>query len=241
MHHWRHSISFWTVLALSLLTPPNLASAGPVDALGLAVPAYSSLPGAPHTLYLDFDGMVYPGSWSSSYDPPGTVAAYDTDGNPSSFSSTELANIENIWGRVAEMYSPFNLNVTTVAPGSTPAPNSWSQIVITPTSAWCGYYGGISYVGGFAWGGIQSGTGWAFSNNLSGGNPKPVAIAVAHEAGTPVRFESPAKFQCGWESEGGVPHQHRRQPNRPHHGQLLQRDPLAVERRRQRFGNQPPI
>src|ERR1041384_8201925 len=79
----------------------------------LAVPPLSSRPAAPATLYLDFDGNVERqwGSHTSVVTPP-----YDTDGNKTSFSATEVAAIREIWTRLAEDYAPFNLNVTTVPP-----------------------------------------------------------------------------------------------------------------------------
>src|SRR5262245_28129109 len=74
--------------------------------LSSSVPALSSLPGAPATLFLDFDGH-YEAEWVgySSVSTP----AYDIDGNASSFSAAELDNIARIWRAVAEDYSPFNL------------------------------------------------------------------------------------------------------------------------------------
>ena len=78
----------------------------------LIVPAYHSLPGAHAKLYVDFDGTTWAGK------TPGTVPAYDVDGDPANFSTGELANIQQIAHRVAEKYSPFNIDVTTVNPGN---------------------------------------------------------------------------------------------------------------------------
>jgi hypothetical protein len=154
-----------------------------------SVPAYSSLPGAPHTLYLNFGGISL-GDWSGH--SPGNVPAYDTNSNPSTFSASELSNIRQIWGRVAEAYSPFNVNVTTVAPGSTPVAQQWSQVVIarenenadgTSRDDWYGLAGGVSQIWGFNSGGPLFGTGWAFTNYLSNGTAKYTAVAAVHEAG----------------------------------------------------------
>src|SRR6476620_5808821 len=79
----------------------------------LALPQLASRPGAPATLYLDFDGNVER-QWGAHANV--VTPAYDTDGNPASFSAAELAAIREIWSRVAEDYAPFNVNVTTVAP-----------------------------------------------------------------------------------------------------------------------------
>jgi hypothetical protein len=82
-----------------------------------SVPAFNSLLGAPYTIYLDFAGFNFPDGWGFGA-APGNVPAYHFDGDPSTFtfSSTELANIQNVWSRVAEKYAPFNVNVTTVDP-----------------------------------------------------------------------------------------------------------------------------
>jgi len=178
-----------TSLPVSGLLSSRPLAAGPTASPN--VPSYSSLPEAPCTLYLNFDGINYPGTWGGY--TPGNVPAYDVDGDSSTFSSTELANIHEIWARVAEAYSPFNVNITTVAPGSTPIGGEWSQIVIaaenTSGTDWYGVAGGVAYVNGFYSGGQQYGTGWAFTNHLYVGNagapnaPKYIAIAAAHEAG----------------------------------------------------------
>ena len=49
-------------------------------------------------------------------DAPGTTSAYDQDGLSTTFSTGELASIQEIWSRVAEKYSPFNIDVTTEDP-----------------------------------------------------------------------------------------------------------------------------
>jgi serralysin len=85
------------------------------------VPVLNSLPGAPATLYLDFNGD-HSDSWSAvdfkKTFTPGDTPAFDLDGDPSTFNDEELGAIQSIWRRVAEAYSPFNINVTTVNPGS---------------------------------------------------------------------------------------------------------------------------
>jgi hypothetical protein len=73
------------------------------------VPPLSSLPGAPATLYLDFDGHYQSADRNT---PP-----FDLDGNTGNLSAVELDAIRQIWASVAEDYAPFNLNVTTVDPG----------------------------------------------------------------------------------------------------------------------------
>src|SRR5438093_13702680 len=76
---------------------------------GLDVPQLASRPGAAATLYLDFNGHMQ-SSWGSFSNI--TSPAYDRDGDPTTFSATELTSINEIWTRVAEDFAPFNLNVT---------------------------------------------------------------------------------------------------------------------------------
>lgn len=139
------------------------------------VPALSSLPGAPANLYLDFDGD-YTATWGRY--SPGTTPAYDVDGNPSAFSSTELANIRQIWSHVAEKYSPFNINVTTVDPGNL-TDRVTLKVVIGGTGSWAGG-AGISYIGSF-YNGIPN---IAFVHSAAVlGRPLTVAQVAVHEAG----------------------------------------------------------
>jgi hypothetical protein len=145
----------------------------------LGVPLLSSRPGAPATLYLDFDGNVERqwGTHANVVTPP-----YDTDGNKASFSATEVAAIREIWARVAEDYAPFNLNVTT-APPAVIADRVAARVAIGGSySDWYGSSaGGVSYVGGFAGG--ASNVAFVFASTLGNGNPRYVAEAASHEAG----------------------------------------------------------
>ncbi|MEQ9068016.1 MAG: hypothetical protein RLO18_14885, partial [Gimesia chilikensis] len=57
----------------------------------------SSLPGASHTIYLDFNGHTTTGTqWNSAF---GTIVtpAYDTDGDTSTFSLAEIEVIQRTW------------------------------------------------------------------------------------------------------------------------------------------------
>ena len=160
----------------SLLT--TLCAASSARA-ALAVPEYSSLPGAHAKIYLDFGGTNYSGTWAGK--TPGTVPAYDTDGNASTFTPTELANIRQIFVRVAEKYSPFNINVTTVNPGNENNLET-ARLIIGGSNTWySSSAGGVAFVNGFT--NSSSNVGWVFPKNLSNGNPKTVAEASAHEAG----------------------------------------------------------
>src|SRR5690349_16215399 len=99
-------------VAAATSTSTGVAAAG---APLTSVPALHSNPNAAAKLYLDFVGAAAT-TWGT-YSVPATPA-YDQDGDPSTFSSGELSSINQIWQRVAEKYSPFNIDVTTVDPGN---------------------------------------------------------------------------------------------------------------------------
>lgn len=77
------------------------------------VPVLNSRPGAAYTIYLDFAGFSFTGTWLNGSSPGVTPAYANATG---AFTDQQQANIANIWARVAEKYAPFNINVTTVDP-----------------------------------------------------------------------------------------------------------------------------
>lgn len=74
-------------------------------------PNYGLAAGA--TLFLDFDG-TYLSTWGQYSNI--TVPAFDTDGDPSSFSSSEHAIMDQVLAAVVEKYSLFNVGVTLTDP-----------------------------------------------------------------------------------------------------------------------------
>jgi len=150
-----------------------------------AIPSLNSDPGAPNTLYLDFHGE--PAQQWGFYSVPATPA-YDIDGDPTTFSAQELANIQQIWAAVAEAYSPFNVNVTTVDPGNwnltgSASNNHQLRDVIGGSGSWTGVYeGGVAEIGSFYTPGIPN-TSYVFSDNLGDGTPLYTADDAVHEAG----------------------------------------------------------
>jgi hypothetical protein len=155
----------------------------------MTVPAFSSLPGADHTIYLDFDGHTIEGTnWNSYYNQTTLVAPeYNTDG-VLGFSPTELAHIEEVWKRVSEDFRPFNVNVTTVDPGvealskTSSTDKQWGiralitkETMVTDPAYRTGA-GGIAYIGSFN-----------YSNDTPAliftSGPKNVSEAASHEVG----------------------------------------------------------
>ncbi|MGE5610815.1 MAG: zinc-dependent metalloprotease family protein [Bacillota bacterium] len=146
--------------------------------LSSAIPVLHSLLSATAKLYLDFGGD-YTATWGGF--KPGTTPAYDQDGDPTTFSSSELDSIREIWARVAEKYSPFNVDVTTQDPGNL-TDGKTLRVVLGGDSSWIGIgVGGVAYVGGFS-NGLPN-TVFVFTKNLANGTPKYTAEAAAHEAG----------------------------------------------------------
>jgi hypothetical protein len=90
-------------------------------------PVLNSLPGAHASIYLDFNG-------------DGSNGPFSRDSNKTTFSDSEQADIRTIWRIVAEKFSPFNINVTTVPPSG---PETHAVI----TNDYHG--GGVAYIGTF--------------------------------------------------------------------------------------------
>ncbi len=151
-----------------------------------------SRPGSTKVIYLNFTGHTTTGTWWNTDSNVASIVTppYDIDGNPSSFSSTELNNILEIWQRVSEDYAPFEVDVTTEDPGTvgivksgTSDLNYGIRVCIGGSSSdWFGGgAGGVTYLDSF---GMNTDTpAFVFPKDLGNGYPKYVAEAVSHEAG----------------------------------------------------------
>ena len=81
----------------------------------VGIPQLNSRPGAAYTIYLDFGGFTFTGGWGGANNgQPGTIRAYD--GAVNGFSAGDQNYITQVWSGIAEKYSLFNVNVTTVDP-----------------------------------------------------------------------------------------------------------------------------
>ena len=147
-----------------------------------------SRPGADRVIYLDFNGHVdnTPGYWKAGASAP----AYNIPGSdPDTFSTDERNRIIEIWQRVAEDFSMFDINVTTEEPNiedlrktSTSDTRYGIRVCIGGSgNDWYGSnVGGVAYVGTFNAG--NDVPCWVFPAG-SGYGAKNIAEAASHEVG----------------------------------------------------------
>jgi len=146
------------------------------------LPLLNSRPGAPVSVILKMDGYTDddPGwiAFRNRGSGPIVTPAFDLDGDPLTFNNEELRQIEEIWYRVAEDFSPLNINVTTIAP---PVLNNFEHVmvVIGGSNDWAPAAGGWGVVDGFSTGGAN--TNYVFSGLFF--NPHQIASAASHESG----------------------------------------------------------
>ncbi|GEP40587.1 hypothetical protein NPS01_42500 [Nocardioides psychrotolerans] len=157
-----------------------------------------SKPGSQRTIFLDFDGAGVSGTaWNAETGlPAGNHPAWDPAGDGATFSSSELATVQDIWARVAEDYAPFDVDVTTADPGAAAITREGAgdqvfgtRALITPSdaaiAAICGGgCGGVAFIDVFDEPDAHSQfqPAWIFPQALSD-DPKAIAEAVAHEVG----------------------------------------------------------
>jgi hypothetical protein len=175
-----------------IVPQPEILNGLPLPALDLGQTfLLNSLPGANHTIYLDFNGHTTTGTaWNNSYGSTIVTPAFDFDGNTAAFSNAELERIQYIWQRVVEDFSPFNVNVTTQEPTldrlikSSSTDTAWGVRVAIGGSSYDWFNqgaGGVAYLGSFNW---NSDTPtYVFTQQLAAGNEKYTAEAISHEVG----------------------------------------------------------
>ncbi|MDC9729936.1 MAG: zinc-dependent metalloprotease family protein, partial [Methyloprofundus sp.] len=136
-------------------------AAGSVDFAMTEANVFSlhSKPGATRTVYLDMDGHFVTNSvWNNRSDtgnkPSFDMQAFDTDGDSTTFNSSELNAIADTWQRVAEDFAAFDIDVTTEQPAAF-GPNVGHILVSRRTDKngniiYPNAVGGVAYVG--VWG-----------------------------------------------------------------------------------------
>lgn len=149
-----------------------------------------SRPAATKKIYLDFDGYITTGTqWNIAYNMTTITTPEFTLDGVAGFNAAELTAIQQVYQRVAEAFSPFDVDVTTEDPGIEALRNTggndqnWGiRVAIGGSSA--GVLGisagGVAYIGSFDW---NSDTPtYVFPDSL-GRNEKNMADATNHEVG----------------------------------------------------------
>jgi hypothetical protein len=114
----------------------------PLSLLPNGLPVHHSKPGAPWTIYLDFDGeaLFSSNEWRIFNR---AITGFTIDADTSTFNVNEQAVISRLWGRVAEDWASFDVNVTTERPGAIGPTVLWSIVGKSPSEV-----GFPSFVGG---------------------------------------------------------------------------------------------
>ncbi len=134
------------------------------------VPALESLPGAPHVIYLDFDGeTVTDSNWTDAGRSIIAAAARMT-----------ASQIRETWERVRRDFEPFAVNITTVRAVYDGAETTRKiHVVITPTDAAAPGAGGVAFLDSFRSGWPGDKICWSFEDY----NAKDCAEVISHELG----------------------------------------------------------
>jgi hypothetical protein len=161
-----------------------------------------SRPGSQRTIFLDFDGAVYPSTWWD--DSSITALPYDSDGNSSTFGNVERLFVYGVWAAVSEDFAPFDVNVTTKDPGYDALNRTWDDLVFGTVAqigpkppaiaTQCGSGClGIAYVGTFdtPWESASYQPAWVFPGSYGS---VMTADIVSHEVGHNLGLGHDGKF-----------------------------------------------
>ena len=135
-------------------------------------PVLNSYPSATAVILLDFDGHYVSGT---SWNVTGPITC-----NSSGLNS--VAQMTEVFNRVAEDFRPFNINITTEESKYTAAPlNKRMRVIITTSNEWYGTTaGGVAFLNSFVWG---DDTPCFVFSALHFYSLKNIAEAASHEAG----------------------------------------------------------
>jgi hypothetical protein len=204
-----------------LYVDPAAPAAGDESAAALPEPIVEaevftlhSKPGAATVLYIDFDGHdLIDTVWNGySGQPILNMNPFDLDGNPASFSATEINRMAESWRRVAEEMAPWDIDVTTEEPpftisgsGRIVYGSNVGHALVTQQRDANGFYvytqggcgcGGVAYLGVFGNSYYQPGLTF---NSGSGSN----AMTIAHEFGHNLNLSHDGTSTSGYYSGHG--------------------------------------
>ena len=162
-----------------------------------------SRPGSANVLYIDYWGGSLSGTaWNSRFNSnlPIDYTAYDTDGNPGSFSNSERYSMWLAWREAVEDFAPFNINITTSrAVYNAAALTNRSQMIVTTTRDWYGNAGGVAFVDVFDDNSNDYKVGWTW--NLG---DRSMGMTISHEAGHQMGLQHDGIGSQGYYSGHGV-------------------------------------
>ncbi len=159
-----------------------------------SIPVLNSRPGAPVSIYLDFNGHSETDpSWNGGNTV--TTPVFDVDGDLTTFSDEELRRMDELWYRVSEDFAPFEVNITTVEPAQINDFESL-RISIGGDGGWLGTTGvvGVAQLNGFS-SPTLSNTVFAFSAVDT--DVKHIANTISHESGHAFGLEHQSSFDAG--------------------------------------------
>jgi hypothetical protein len=155
----------------------------PLSLLPNGMPVHHSKPGAPWTIYLDVDGEspISINAWGIFNR---TITALTIDADTSTFNVDEQAVISRMWGRAAEDWAPFNVDVTTERPDSIGPTVLWSVIGKSPSEL--GFPPNVGGVAQFSFGympfGLETPT-FTFWESFGATDHSTIADVIAQEGG----------------------------------------------------------
>ncbi len=146
----------------------------------------ASNPTATKTIYMDFTGfhsVNNPWGHDIVFDP------FDRDGDPTTFSTAELIEIQKQFQGVAEDFFPFDVNVTTIEPDPEDLINRggnddrWGirSLATQPKNGFGNGIGGVAFIGSFDW--ASDTPAFTFNKGVNTG-----AMTHSHEVGHTLRL-----------------------------------------------------
>ncbi len=182
-------------------------SIGGVDqTTSIDVPPLQSNPNAPVNFFLDFNGARATEdeiiqARADGLEQPFFIPAYDTDGDRTTFSAQEQADIVEIYRRVAEDFAPFDVNVTTVDPFLYDA-RVGLQVVIGGDGSWHGVPTATGFAAFDTFGnGLGDNMAIAFSE-LFLGDKKETALETSAAISNALGIETHLEFDAGGNPTG---------------------------------------